>query len=406
MAVTEADGGGGKKKLPSWDKVAKSDPRDIAGTKSYRPPPAAGPLPGMKLDRDRVQKLTPYTLPVLQKETVESAAGPAVPGARAGRPMPESNEPYVPGAAGGRGYSRTVAIPGQEAEVTEERDPTLEEPQKRGGRSYQLTWDEYNKLSKDQRAAVDFNTMLLQAREKDLNTDYSKLDGGGPNAEYEAAVDRMFGERGGSETYAPETMAVLRSIDFKASGETLDDFLSLDAAVSAKDLKDFEIAPVEKSVMYQDSSAKASGALLGEEQAAQRTTRLQQALAKGGELIQNWKATTAANRSSLSVRYGGTANAVTPALGFGDDETSQYFRMAADALSRDLSPEDLDQVWGALNERLKPEELVAFKKFADDITRDAISFRPPEWTQGEGVFFNPQLIRTRLGLDQGGNDGR
>lgn len=395
MAVVEEGGGSAPKPEPSSRPTLKKWDHDpVLAQANPAPRPQRSPLAGTPFEASRLKTLTPFE---------QVLAAPADEPTRETSTTPSYLSAPQSDAVSNYGTRLASGPTADDPVVKEEGDSAEPEVTQRGGRAYTLSWDEYNKLSKDQRAAVDFNTMLLQAREKDLNTNYEAKAGGGPNAEYDAAVERMFGERGGSDTYAPETMAVLRSIDYKASGETLDDFLNLDAAVSAKEMKDFEIAPVEASVMYQDGSAKASGALVGEDMAAQKTNRyLEQVLAKGGELIQNLKASAAVNRSPLAVRYGGTANDVTPALGFGEDEDSKYFRMALDALSRDLTPEDLNQVWGALDAKYDDEKLIAFKKFADDMTRDAISFRPPEWTQAEGAYFNPQLIRERLGLDQGG----
>jgi hypothetical protein len=107
-----------------------------------------------------------------------------------------------------------------------------------------LSWEEYDKLSGDQRAAVDFNTLLVQAREIDLKTDpkwYSDAD----KAQYAKDVEAIFGPMGGSDTLGVKTVELLKKIDFKAVGQDLDEFLSLERAVSAKELKNFEFSKAD-----------------------------------------------------------------------------------------------------------------------------------------------------------------
>lgn len=104
-----------------------------------------------------------------------------------------------------------------------------------------LTWKEYDRLSDDQKKAVDFNGLLVDAREKDLRSTQ------GPWSEeklkqYQQDVTDMFGESGGSDTIAINTVALLKSIDFQAVGQDLDDYLSLDRAITADELKDFKLS--------------------------------------------------------------------------------------------------------------------------------------------------------------------
>lgn len=377
------------KKQPLWDEVAKSK-GPIPGTHGYKPLPVPGRDSrgaGGGSFIEELNRLTPYTTPY----EVTAAREPAKP------PSTTAAETAVSADYPQADAARTAAVVKQADAPPEKRPPTL--------KTRQLTWEEYNKLTDDQRAAVDFNTMLIQAREKDLNTDYAEFEGGGANQEYQEAVERMFGTRGSTETYAPETMAVLKSIDYEAaSGEALEDFLSLDAAISAKELKGFDTAP--DPIQGGLASYGLDQAIKPEEKAAASTAHLERVLAKSGQLIQNFRASTAAARSGLAVRYGGVANKATPALGFGEDEDSSFFRQGIVALSMDLSPEETALVWDDLQKQLTPEKMRAFLKFADDITRDSLEIRPPQWTQDEKVIFNPQLIRERLGFDRGGRDAR
>lgn len=323
MAVTEGEGTRRKKPLPQWDSVPKSDPRDIPGTRSYQPLAVPGPVRGSRYDPSRLQKLTPYASPVqIERERQLQPSSIGAPGARAGRPMPESDAPFAPGGMT-RATPRTVAIPGQEAETTE----TLERQGKeKTRRSYQLTWDEYRKLNDEQRAAVDFNTILVQAREKDLNADYQATTE--QLEKFDERTERMFGEGRGSETFAPETLAVLKDIDFKGSGEDdLDDFLGLKTAIKAKDLKGFsfdravrppEVADTpEVARVRQVISPGGAGGLESSQRAGVYTRNLQEAIARAGKVLQTWKATATRSRYDDVLGLGGDPDEAKRARGYG-----------------------------------------------------------------------------------------
>lgn len=105
---------------------------------------------------------------------------------------------------------------------------------KPGFRSKELTGQEYGALSTRQKAAVDFNTQLVAAAaaDKKLGQKDSEVE----NKGYDDALRQMFGERGESDTYAPNTVALLKQIDFEDSAADLDQFLGLQASVTESDL--------------------------------------------------------------------------------------------------------------------------------------------------------------------------
>jgi len=106
-----------------------------------------------------------------------------------------------------------------------------------------LTWEAYDKLTPDQRAAVDFNSLLVEAREKDLQP-WEPMSSE-EFTQYGKDVREMFGEKGGSRRVAPATVALLKRIDFKAVGQDLDEFLSLERAISVDELGDFSFSKDE-----------------------------------------------------------------------------------------------------------------------------------------------------------------
>ena len=136
------------------------------------------------------------------------------------------------------------------------------------GRFEEMTWDEYNSLDPETRAAVDANTLLREAVDKDtaLVTQFdSNKDGRLSYAEgrkhYAARDDKNYGNnyhrvfnRGvnvdnnrprASEvgelndlTYAPNTLAVLNMLDLNDKKGVIDDYLNGTAFVNADDIKE------------------------------------------------------------------------------------------------------------------------------------------------------------------------
>lgn len=103
-----------------------------------------------------------------------------------------------------------------------------------------LTWEAYDKLSPAQRGAVDFNTLLVEARQADLQFPKSYTEEA--QKKYDLDVKSIFGEAGGSETVGYNTVALLKKIDFKALGQDLDEFLSLERGFSVDEVKDFKFS--------------------------------------------------------------------------------------------------------------------------------------------------------------------
>ena len=136
------------------------------------------------------------------------------------------------------------------------------------GRFEEMTWEDYNALDPETRAAVDANTLLREAVDKDtaLVTQFdSNKDGRLSYAEgrkhYAAKDDKNYGNnyhrvfnRGvnvdnnrprASEvgelydlTYAPNTLAVLNMLDLNDKKGVIDDYLNGTAFVNADDIKE------------------------------------------------------------------------------------------------------------------------------------------------------------------------
>jgi hypothetical protein len=159
------------------------------------------PFPG--LDVKAAEELTPYSYGVSDEEARNIL------------------ETYAPG------------VQGDPEAITKQRVES-------SNRAVPLTVEAYNKLTPEQRAAVDFNTALVEAREKDLMGGWMiKV---APDADKAAEARKSaFGEDTLTGGYPEHTMRLLEKIGYKAPGTKLEDFLSLDMAVTADELKDLKL---------------------------------------------------------------------------------------------------------------------------------------------------------------------
>jgi hypothetical protein len=97
----------------------------------------------------------------------------------------------------------------------------------------ELTWDQYDALTPRQRAAVDANTMLVNAVRQDLAGGAT----GSADSDYDSAVSALFGEQGGSDTYAPATVNALTALGIKDTTRgDLDTYLDQSALLGQDDL--------------------------------------------------------------------------------------------------------------------------------------------------------------------------
>jgi hypothetical protein len=312
------------------------------------------------------------------------------------------------GYALARGETPDTVQAEQDAEARQVREEKLEtrreEKHVKPRRAKEMTWDQYEALSPMQRAAVDFNTELVAAREKDLNADYEDQSHR-QIKRYDKAVERLFGEDGGSVQFAPETIAFLDQVDFKAVedgiGSDLDDFLGLRTAVSAKDLKTFDVAGGDRF----DLGVVASGSELDNKtqlqvHLADNTRDLQESMAKAGTLLQDFGDSVELDRNRAVKFYGGEKDKVNPELGWGTDPASLYFRKIYEAFARD----DIDpaETWANFNANIQPEDRDAFFRFADTMSGQARDYRLKLGNVEGAGYRKPEEFRKLLGLDEGG----
>lgn len=278
-----------------------------------------------------------------------------------------------------------------------------------------MTWEQYNALSDEQRAAVDFNTMLVRAVHKDLRLQ-DKYD---PNKrqqkEYDTQVESIFGEDGGSDTYAPETLGVLKQIDFSNHEADLDEFINLQAAITAKDIRR-DLTEHPPLLAVEDRTTKPWEAPATDpaqirtdivSQLATQTQKMQEALVKGNVLLQSVNATAAVGRNSFLAAVGGKINDPQTLPGYGDpqlDANGQpanidaYFQQAFRLLAEKDGEADRDQILANMNEVLSPQEFQQFQTYADMRSTNADRYNIP-LVDGDGQYRSPEQFRKLLGLD-------
>lgn len=273
-----------------------------------------------------------------------------------------------------------------------------------------MSQEEYDALTPLQRAAVDFNTNLVGAVRKDRKLEDVYDPTKDQQAAYKVAIDNMFpGPGGGSKQYAPETMAVLQQIDFTDTAGDLDDFLNLDAAVKAKDLKRLEPQDVPSSAPTRGMGGGPGGEgntyanpLTGErvglsERLAQGTQAAQAALEKGNKMLANYGTTVMAEDRERTVSLlGGAPTREATIIGYGNGELDTYFQQAFDMLANSASdPNTMFQI--LQNERTLPERK-AFMKYAESRILAATQSGDPLGTTDGTAYRNPVEVAQLLGL--------
>lgn len=272
----------------------------------------------------------------------------------------------------------------------------------------QLTAKEYGDLSVRQRAAVDFNTQLVDAVAADQKL--GQTDSEVENKEYDETLKRMFGERGGSSTYAPNTVALLSQIDFKDSAADLDQFLGLQASVTEQDLGRL----TDKGDRLQAGVPSEGRSIRGDNAVAlsdKTATALSSVLAKGQSLLDAMAPTATsfgATGGSASVDEAlSGANTPTTGVGFGAGEADLVVQRMYDELAKvkpqkPISETDLADSFTLLQEKfgVTPDD---FFNYADSRVRSAeygqlSDKRVTIGTDPGADYKSPDQFRTEFGL--------
>jgi hypothetical protein len=293
-----------------------------------------------------------------------------------------------------------------------------------------MSWDEYNALTDAQRAAVDFNGMLVQAVRKD-----KKLNRTGgyddvtddERAVYDRTVEKLLGEDSGSRLYAPETVAMLQQIDIPDAASDLDDFLRLKVAITDKDLK--RIAAWEENATAEEPTVDETGrgnyelapteALEDRTQMqlefADATTDLQQSLAEGNQLLATWRQTAMMARNEDLQYYGGDLNSAKVPIGFEPpkfstdaygnaiaENAAAYFQIQFDNLANAAGDQNyINQVLSDTRAMLEPRgQLQDFYNYIDIKSKQAEQFGGYSNPNPNVQYRSPEEFRKVLGLSR------
>lgn len=261
-----------------------------------------------------------------------------------------------------------------------------------------LTRSEYDALTPLQRSAVDYNTILARAVKRDRKNQDTYHPNADQRAEYGRSIAEMFGEGRGSVMFAPETLAVLEQIGYKDNGGgDLDDFLSLNAAISAEDLADLQPtrghvaeshgAEGDKTVLYR--------------QLSQGTQAMEASIARSRDLLQSALVTSALPRNTRVGLLGGMPKAPAVGVGYGNTELDKQFQRTFETLADKGSKYDPQQILTAANSYFTPEAFQEFLKYADARSGNAVQYGL-DLGQTEGVKYRtPEEFRKLLNLGGG-----
>lgn len=280
-----------------------------------------------------------------------------------------------------------------------------------------LNPSEYGKLTADQKYAVDFNTRLVEARNKDIGS-IAELD---PEdaAAYNSKVEKIFGKGGGSEKYAPNVVDFLAEIDFKAVGQDLDEYLSLERSIKADELATFKMPENGMKLLEYDRTALSgdydAGALkdaAGDyasarssqnlsavelESVLRNKAQIESVMRNASRVLWDWRSSIAGADaySQAETPYG-----FSTATARGEEDSPQILTMdewTKASIDRLRDPKVKDPLKDIENEmalgEFTDEERNDFIALVDRMTRDEVLYGYP----GGSPRRTPQEIRTILG---------
>ena len=111
-----------------------------------------------------------------------------------------------------------------------------------------VTWKQWDKMTPDQRKAATWNSELWKATQKDIKLAGKRSEQNWTpekQQKYDERVTAIFGEDGGSDVRAINTLKFLEKIDFTAVGQDLDEYLSGARLITAEEMKDFKVGTSE-----------------------------------------------------------------------------------------------------------------------------------------------------------------
>jgi hypothetical protein len=240
------------------------------------------------------------------------------------------------------------------------------------GRVQPMRPAEYRALTDRQQGAVDFNTLMAKAARRDINQQENYNPSADEKKEYDATLKGIFGEDGGSQTYAPETLALLRQIMYEDQGGDIDDFLNMNMAVTAGALT--TVPELQEGNPAADilRTVKGSGNRVGSQSLlAANTKQVQEQVAKGTELLHSITAMTREARNDDIKGLGGIERPVKERLGYAENAIPEGsdqidldgdFRKIFETITLPENRNKRDQILNEIKPKLENYEKGTFDK--------------------------------------------
>lgn len=274
-----------------------------------------------------------------------------------------------------------------------------------------LTLEEWNAMSPEQQTAVQFNADLYAAVEADRQNqeqyDPTDEEMEAYNATLEDVFGTSFSEAPQGIEYAPETVGFVQNLDTLPQQDvgSLDDYLKLDVAITAKQVKNIERAlqPEGPDHLVGQNELTPAQQRLARAQALTRAqgqinSRVQGELERGKRLLTGMT-TTVNNDIATELGAVEAESPIKQLKGKPEvDLVNQYMSFLADANI------DMDEVLGKINADLAEE-------YEDESDRERIYSALVDSTMraatGEGSWYEategvtyrtPQQVATRLGV--------
>lgn len=210
MALQSRDGGGGGL---------------LRGQGPQKPNATAAPAP-LAVRSNPNSGRTAQTNAPTYKEQWSARGNESIPYVNQGQRQPLARrtnpDPTYSNTLRAQGYTELADRFAPQGPTPEQRSRADMRPAIGGFQVKQLTMDEWNALSGDQRAAVTANWALYNARGQDQSAKAEDVDEG----TYRASAAKIFGtEDGRSKKVAPNVLSVLSEFGYKDDAGDVDDFL-------------------------------------------------------------------------------------------------------------------------------------------------------------------------------------
>lgn len=249
-----------------------------------------------------------------------------------------------------------------------------------------MTSEQYAKLSPQQKAAVELNSMLTAAAEADQGVKQKGNPGGD---EYDAAVEKLFTGEGKTAPYAPNTVGVLENIGWSGTGTDLEDVLSGKLLFNRQDIKD--LGP-EREGVGPDASLNTGEHLRDELQASlvKAFTAARKEPIQGGNLLAAKQELTGYDKMP-GFDLGGRE--VMPGVTVG-----KFIQSGFDLLANSNSGYTAEQIIADAKQNLTDQEFQSFLNFVDINSRDSKKYRQPLGTNTEQTYFDPVEFRNSIAV--------